>query len=175
MSAPEFSRPVDLREIGDAPVVLLATPDERAALAARFALVRIDRLEATVALEPKGARVEARGHLSAEWVQSCAISGEDLAQSADEDFALRFVPAPGKHTPDEEIELSEEDCDEIEYSGTSFDMGEAVAQSLGLAIDPFAAGPQAEQARKRAGIVDEATGGAFGALAGLKLPEKKPD
>ena len=44
---------------------------------------------------------------------------------------------------------SADECDEIGYSGTIFDIGEAVAQSLALAIDPFATGPQAEAARHR--------------------------
>ncbi len=49
-----------------------------------------------------------------------------------------------------------------------FDLGEAVAQSLALAIDPYAVGPSAEQARKDAGLGDEAASGPFAALAGLK-------
>ncbi|MEM8726635.1 MAG: DUF177 domain-containing protein, partial [Pseudomonadota bacterium] len=53
------------------------------------------------------------------------------------------------------IELDAEDCDEIEYAGDMFDLGEAVAQTLGLAIDPYAEGPNADAARKAAGIVEE--------------------
>lgn len=166
---PEFSRPVDLRQITAAPLTLAATPEERTALATRFSLVSIDRLEATVSLEADGKTVSAKGKFSAAWVQPCAISGEDLAQSADEDITLRFVPARTDHTPDEEIELSESELDEIEYTGTAFDLGEAVAQSLALAIDPFATGPEAETARKASGIVSEGSTGAFAALAGLKL------
>lgn len=166
---PEFSRLVDLRQITAAPVTLVATEPERACLAARFSLLRIDRLEATVSLEAAGDVVAATGRLHAEWVQPCAVSGEDLAQSADEPIALRFVPARTDHAPDEEIELSESELDDIEYSGTSFDLGEAIAQSLALAIDPFAAGPEAEAARKAAGIVSEGEASPFAALAGLKL------
>lgn len=166
---PEFSRLVDLRQITAARVTLVATEPERASLAARFSLVRIDRLEAAVSLEAAGDVVSATGRLQAEWVQPCAVAGEDLAQSADEPVALRFVPARTDHAPDEEIELSESELDEIEYSGTSFDLGEAIAQSLALAIDPFAAGPEAEAARKAAGIVSEGEASPFAALAGLKL------
>jgi hypothetical protein len=43
-----------------------------------------------------------------------------------------------------------------------------VAQSLSLAVDPYAAGPNAEQARKDAGLGDEAASGPFAALAALK-------
>lgn len=165
----EFSRPVDLRQITAAPLILTATQAERAALAARFALVRIDRLEATIALVAHGDTVSAKGRLRAAWVQPCAVSGEDLAQSADEPVALRFVPARTDHLADEEIELSATDLDDIEYAGTSFDLGEAVAQTLALAIDPFATGPRAEAARKAAGIVSETESSPFAALAGLKL------
>lgn len=165
----EFSRMIDLRQIRAAPVTLSATEPERAALARRFALVRIDRLEATVSLAADGPVVSANGRFGAEWVQPCAISGEDLAQQADEAIAIRFVPARTDHTPDEEIELSADELDEIEYEGTSFDLGEAVAQSLALAIDPFAQGPEADVVRKVAGLVSEGEASPFAVLAGLKL------
>lgn len=166
---PEFSRIVDLRQITAAPLTLVATEDERRALATRFALVRIDRLEATLTLAATGDTVDAKGRLQAAWVQPCAVSGEDLAQATDEPLALRFVQGAPLPDPDEEIELSDAACDEIEYSGTTFDLGEAVAQSMALAIDPFATGPEADAARQRAGIVGEGAGGAFAALAKLKL------
>ena len=69
---------------------------------------------------------------------------------------------------DDEIELDDAACDEIEYEGTAFDLGEAVAQTLALAIDPFAEGPNAEAARKAAGLSDESSSGPFAALAALR-------
>jgi len=166
VSGPEFSRPIDLRQIVTKPVSLEATPDERAALARRFALVRIDRLEAVAELEIDGEAVNTKGRLRAAIVQSCAVSGEDLAVAIDEPLALRFVP----ETPvaAEEIELDERALDEIPFDGQVFDLGEAVAQSLALAIDPFAVGPEAERARREAGRLDETTSGPFAALAALK-------
>ena len=168
-SPPEFSRSIDLRQITEAPARIEATADERAALAARFGLVAIDRLAAAVTLINEAGTVTGTGRLQAAWTQPCAISGEDLPQVADEPIAFRFVPASRAHAPEEEVELSERDCDEIEYAGTAFDLGEAVAQSLALAIDPFATGPQADEARKAAGIATEAQSGAFAALANLNL------
>jgi len=170
---PEFSRPFDLRQLGSAPVTLSANESERAALAKRFGIVSIERLEAVLTLTPedtpRGKAVLATGTLSARWVQSCAVSGEDLPAGTDEPVTMRFVPPGEDHAPDEEIELSDCDCDEIEYEGTSFDLGEAVAQSMALAIDPFATGPDADRARTEAGIVSETASGPFAALAGLKL------
>ena len=70
----------------------------------------------------------------------------------------------------DEIELEADDCDEIEYTGDMFDLGEAVAQTLGLAIDPYAEGPNAEAVRAAAGIVTdgEQDGPLAAMLAGLK-------
>lgn len=166
MSAPELSRLIDLRQVIDKPVAVEATAEERAALARRFGLVRIDRLEAGVALEVDGEAVNAKGRLRAAIVQSCAVSGDDLAVAIDEPLALRFVPEV--EITETEIELEESQLDEIPYSGTAFDLGEAVAQSLALAIDPYAVGPNAEQARKDAGLSDQAASGPFAALAALK-------
>lgn len=164
----EFCRMVDLRELGNAPHELAATPEECAALAERFALVAISKLEATITLEPEGAAVRASGRLGADVVQSCAVSGEDLPVTIDEPVSFRFVPERAAGAPDEEIELDADALDEIEFSGPSFDLGEALAQSLVLALDPFAVGPGAEEARRKAGIVAPSAAGPFAALAALK-------
>jgi uncharacterized metal-binding protein YceD (DUF177 family) len=166
VNAPELSRLVDLRQVIDKPVAIEASEAERAALARRFGLVRIDRLEAEVALDVDGEAVNAKGRLRAAVVQSCAVSGDDLAATIDEPLVLRFVPEV--EVTETEIELEERELDEIPYSGTSFDLGEAVAQSLALAIDPYAVGPNAEQVRKDAGLSDQAASGPFAALAALK-------
>ena len=171
-TAPEFSRPVDLRSIGNAPLALEANAEERAALASRFELVRIDRLEASVTLAPDGEAVDAGGTLVADIVQSCAVSGEDLPVKVREPLDMRFVPAASlaAPSPDEEVELEEDELDEIPYEGTGFDLGEAIAQSLALAIDPFATGPDADDARRRHGMVAEGEqdGPLADALRGLK-------
>jgi uncharacterized metal-binding protein YceD (DUF177 family) len=167
MSATEFSRPVDIREADGKQLELTADEAERAALARRFDLVRIDRLEAEIALSRDGDRINATGMLSADIVQSCAVSAEDLPVAVHERLAFRFVPQASDHRPDEEVELDADELDEIEYSGTSFDLGEAVAQSLALAIDPFAIGPEAEHARQQAGLLGESDAGPFAALKGL--------
>lgn len=160
--APEFSRPVDIRQADGKELRLVADETERAALAERFGLVRIDRLEAEVALERDVSVVEATGRLVAEWVQSCAVSVEDLPVAIDEAMSFRFVSASDGHRPDEEVEIDADDCDEIEYSGTSIDIGEAVAQSVALTIDPYLTGPEAEAARASLGRMEDS--GPFAAL-----------
>lgn len=169
MSAPasEFSRVIDLRQITDAPIVLEPTGDERRRLAGRFAISAVDRLRAEVTLVRDGEKVLASGRLVADIVQPCAISGEDFAVHVDEPIALRFVP-PGHHAPDEELEITADECDEIEFEGLTIDLGEAVAQSLALAIDPFAEGPEAERARIEHNLAGDPSSGPFAALAALR-------
>ncbi len=169
LPAPEFSRLADERHIPEAPVILDAAPAECAALARRFALVRIDALHAELALHRDGRAILATGALAAEIVQSCAVSGEDFPVRIAEPLALRFVPAQA-HRPDEELELGADELDDIEYQGTQFDLGEAVAQSLALAVDPFAVAPGAAQFRKKAGLLGEGQAGPFAGLAALKTP-----
>ena len=164
----EFTRMVELRAVDARVRHLEAGEAERAALAERFGLVSIGRLEADIELTAEGPAVDATGTLIAEIVQSCAVTGDDLPVSISEPIAFRFVPEGAPAHPDEEIELDAGELDEIPYEGSSFDLGEAVAESLALAIDPYATGSNADALRKEAGLLDEGSAGPFAALAALK-------
>lgn len=178
MAAPELSRPIKAKGLPGEAIVIEADAGERAALAARFGLPGIDSLRAVVEVEQRGSSIRAFGTLRAGIRQTCAISGEDFPARIEEDLDLRFIE---EGTLDEaldeeseiEIELDAEDCDEIEYAGDAFDLGEAVAQTLGLAIDPYAEGPRADEARKAAGIIAEGEqeGPLAAALSALKRDE----
>lgn len=162
---------IKARPLPAAPVVIDASAEERAALAARFGLGAVESLRAEIILEAKPRAIRATGRLTAQIMQPCAISGEDFPVNIDEPVDLRFVEDNQRPaTPAEEIELEADDCDEIEYAGDMFDLGEAVAQTLGLAIDPYAEGPNADAARATAGIVQEGEqdGPLAALLAGLK-------
>lgn len=161
----EFTRMIDLRHVPAAPLDLTASEAECAALAARFGLVTVHSLTATVTLKADGAVVSVTGKLTAQVVQSCAVSGEDLPVRIAEPVELRFVP-PRAYGADE-VELAADDLDEIEYTGLHFDLGEALAQTMALGIDPYAEGPGAEAARRKAGLLDEQASGPFAALKGL--------
>lgn len=175
MSTPELSRMIKVRPLPGDVIVIEATEAERVALAARFGISAVEALRAEVRLEAKASAIRASGRLTAAILQPCAVSGEDFAVAINEPLDLRFVEAGARPLPgaDEEIEieLEADDCDEIDYTGDMFDLGEAVAQSLGLAIDPYAEGPEAEAARKAAGIVRE--GEQLGPLADMLAALKK--
>jgi uncharacterized metal-binding protein YceD (DUF177 family) len=164
----EFPRLFDVRQCEGKQVHLVAEEAERVALAKRFDIVRVDRLEADLVLTRHDRDVAVSGTMRADIVQPCAVSAEDLPVTVEEEIALRFIPAVQRTTADEEIELEAEDLDEIEYDGTQIDVGEAVAQSLALAIDPFLTGPEADGARQRPEF-NNTDGNAFSALKDLKL------
>ncbi|MHA3840412.1 YceD family protein [Sphingomonas aestuarii] len=169
--APEFSRLVRLDRIGAGASAhdLTADEAERVALAARFGLIAIDRLDATVSLSREGDDVIATGRLSAAVVQRCIASDEPVPAAIDTDLAIRFVPE--RDDPAEEVELDTQALDTVDYRGGAIDLGEAAAETLALALDPFPRSPQAEAALKAAGVLseDEAklASSPFAALKGL--------
>ena len=175
MTGPEFSRPVRIDTLGAEPRALTveASPEERAALAKRFALVEIGRLAADLALSRTGSEIHASGRIAAEVVQSCVASGEPVPAAIDEPFELLFRPVPTAGRPDEEVELSESELDVTFYDGAAIDVGETVAETLALSLDPYPRAPGAEQALKSAGVKSEEEAGPFGALAGLRDKLKK--
>ncbi len=164
----EFSRIERLDTIGgeERQVVVDATEAECAALARRFRLVAVERLHGDFAIRREANGIAARGQVSATVVQSCTVTGEPLTATVDEDVALRFVE-PGA-TGEEEIELSGDALDTIEIEGGGIDLGEAAAETMALALDPFPRSPAAAAVLKQAGVLSEEEAGAFGALAGLK-------
>lgn len=138
MTVPEFSRLVRLvperRE-----VVLEASEAERAALAARFGILGIGALSARLRLEPEpGGAVRARGRLDAAVEQACVVTLEPVAQRLSVPVDLRILPDGVEPTDDDP-----DSPDEIESEGGQVDLGEAIAEQLALALDPY---PRAEGA-----------------------------
>lgn len=169
MTSSEFSRPQRLDTIGDEPrsVAIEADEAERKALAGRFGLIAIECLTAQFTIRRNAAGIQAEGRVEASVIQACSITGDPLPAMIDEPVALRFVAA-GQSEQDE-VELSDDDLDVIEMEGGAVDLGEAAAETLALALDPFPRGPGAEAALRDAGVISEEEAGPFGALAGLKV------
>lgn len=165
---PEFSRPHRLDTIGagESRVAIEADAGERAALARRFGLIALDRLAADYTVRRDAAGILARGHLSGAVVQACSVTGDPVPAKIEEDFAIRFLPEGSAEG--DEVELSAEDCDTVFYTGGAIDLGEAAAETLALALDPFPRSPGAEAALREAGVLSEEEAGPFAALAALK-------
>ena len=170
----EFSRLYRLDALSTEPrrVGIEAGPEERDALADRFGLAGIASLAAEAELRRKGDAVSAAGTLKARVTQSCVATGDPVEASVDEEFDVEFRPPPEAGRPDEEVELEESELDVIFYEGGAVDLGEAVAQSLALALDPYPRSPAAEAALREAGVKSEeearAESSPFAALKRLK-------
>ncbi len=165
----EFARPVRIDTIGemDRAIVLEADATERAALARRFDLVAIDRLSAELQVRRAGEIVHVSGRVEAEVTQACVASGEPLRASVAAPIALRFVPGPLTAAQDE-VELNADDCDTVGYEDGAIDLGEAAAETLYLALDPFPRAPHADDALTAAGVIGEEDAGPFAVLKGLR-------
>lgn len=138
---PEFSRPVRVDRIPAAGMTLdlEAKPAERAALAERFGVQSIESLRAEVTLKAiaGGALVRVDGHLAAQVVQTCVVTLEPVPETVDEDFSLSFgVEEPDEVGAEIELSLDEEDPPDPIVDGV-IDVGEAVAEHLALALEPF--------------------------------------
>jgi uncharacterized metal-binding protein YceD (DUF177 family) len=179
MTNPEFSRPerIDTIGAGERSVTIAADANERTALATRFGLVSIDRLEATLAVRQEAGGIAVRGRVGADVVQACTVTDEPMPVTVDEPVALRFVSEGGADA-DDEIELDEGALDTIPYEGGAIDLGEAAAETMALALDPFPRSAGAAAALREAGVLSEEEEAARpkGALAGLgDLLSRKPN
>jgi len=77
LSSSEFSRPLRANEFGDGSRerVVSATAEECAALARRFSLRALDRLEARLHVIQEAAGCRVTGTLTADLVQACVATG----------------------------------------------------------------------------------------------------
>lgn len=149
---PEFTHILHAHEIGAAPrsQALAASDKERAALARRFDLIALDRLDATVTTRAVAGGVQVSGRFRAIGAQPCGLTGIAVAFDLDEPLDLRFTAVVAVAA--DEIELTPADLDTLPMDGDSIDLGEAVAQSLGLALDPY---PRADGATLPPEVVPE--------------------
>jgi len=142
-AASEFVRPFTLAEAERAPrrFAVEAEPREREALALRFGLPRIDRLAAEGTIRRHGSRWRLEARLAAELVQVCVVTLEPLPTAIAEDFVVDYAgeEGPGQRG---EIDLAGDDAEPAPAGGI-LDLGEAVAQQLALALDPFPRRPGA--------------------------------
>jgi uncharacterized metal-binding protein YceD (DUF177 family) len=138
----ELSRPIPFERVGPRglEVTVEASAEECAALAERMGLPAVDSLVCRFRLSQEGkTRVRADGHLKAVVVQTCVVSLENFQAEVEEEFRVRFVPAA-----DIREDLDLDDDDEIAIENGILDIGEAAAEQLGLALDPYPRKPGAE-------------------------------
>jgi uncharacterized metal-binding protein YceD (DUF177 family) len=142
----EFSIPLSLDDVPPSGTEMRfeANAEQRAALAKRFDIIELKSLRGTAKVKPwrrVGLALEA--HFTAELVQACVVTLEPVPEKLDENFRLHFLPEEmigGEITPGSEreivIDVESEEPPEALDNG-SIDVGEAVAEQLSLAMDPY--------------------------------------
>ena len=138
----ELHRPLAVDRVGPggASERVDATPAECAALAVRMRIPAVHALSCTFRLRPlPGATLEAEGSLDAAVTQACVVTLDEFQSEVSEPFVVRFVPE-GRESDDPDPEAP----DEIPYAGAVIDLGEAAAEQLALALDPYPRKPGAE-------------------------------
>lgn len=172
---PEFSRPIRLDEIGNGVKnrQIVAQAEERTALARRFGLRSLDKLVARLDVRPEAAGIVLEGDFEADLTQSCVATGDPVSAHLAAHFAVRFVRGldDGSEGDEEEaeIDLGDDDCDLLPLDGERIDLGETVAQSLALNLDPYPRAPNADARLRELGVLREEDAGPFAALKNLKL------
>jgi uncharacterized metal-binding protein YceD (DUF177 family) len=144
MITPEFSRPIALDRIGlkEKSYEIAADEKERAALAERLGIPAVKSFDATIRLRLTGSGgiVKLSGHIKAELTQICVVTLEPVPTSVDEGFTRIYSVEAGDEMTEVVIEIDEDDVPDPIENG-HLDMGEAAAEHLALAMDPFPRAP----------------------------------
>ena len=137
---PEFSRIVagDRMEAVET-LEIVADGAERAALARRFGLDSLDALTASVTLTKFGdrRRVRLSANFSADVLQSCVVTLEPAPSRIEDSFVLVYDEDAGGPAEAETVVLLKGQISPAPWSGVVIDVGEAVAEHLALALDPY--------------------------------------
>lgn len=143
MSKPESLRmQLGLEEIEKDPktYLLSATTAERAQLVERFKIVALDELQArvSVANQRHGEGVQINGSLKASLVQQCVVTLGDVPEQIDEEFELLLVtPEQAAAFDEDEVYADPEAPDYDALEGETVDLGEIVAQTLSVLMNPY--------------------------------------
>ncbi|MGH6912629.1 MAG: YceD family protein [Geminicoccales bacterium] len=149
-STNEFSRVVTIEPWPEGGIgfEVQADPAELAALARRFELLELTMLRGAGRLDrsPDGREIWLEGWLQAEGVQECVVSLEPVPASIREPIERRFRPVgviaeQAAQAEDAWIDPDEQEVEPV--AGSRIDLGEVLAEHLGLRLDPY---PRAREA-----------------------------
>lgn len=138
----EIERIVDLDKMGNqgAALDIVASDNERAALAKRFGFLDLPAFSARVTIDRRpGGQVIVEGRLRGRLVQACVLSLEPVSQALDDAFRLVFKEdALDERDPEsgEAVVSAQADAPEP-LTGNLLDVGEIVAEQLSLTAEPY--------------------------------------
>jgi len=140
---PEFSRPVEIDKIGKDGLVedIVAEPEELTALAERMKLPAIRELKAHLEIAPwKKGRIRVRGHFSAVVDQECVRTLDTFTSEIGEPVERIYIKpefvSAGEMKEGADFDPDAPDAPDVIVDEV-IDIGELVAESLALALDPW--------------------------------------
>ena len=175
---PEFSRLVPVEDIGAGMERRIAAePAELRALARRMKLPDVLSLEAELAVRPQGdGSYLVTGRMRARVAQECVRTLDVFEDDVVAEVERLFVPAdsPAARALEEgsvlELDMDAPDAPDVIREG-AIDLGELVAETLALSLDPWPRKPGTDFVDMEAGAPDEAEEeereNPFAALKGL--------
>lgn len=167
-----FSRPMSVVEASrlPGPVDIVASDAECAAIAARFGWIAVEKLHATLTLGVEGKTVRITGSAHARVTQPCIATGDPVVEGVNTALTVQLVPLEALEAAEEasEVELDSDALDILGYENGRFDLGDIVAETIVLAVDPWPRSPGASEFLKAKGVIGEEDAGSFGALAALR-------
>jgi uncharacterized metal-binding protein YceD (DUF177 family) len=146
-----------------------ATAAERASVAARLEVVSCEALTARFDIRATGkGHYRLAGNVTAKLMQTCVVTLEPIAQTAEGTFGVEFWP-PGSvpEQGEDEVEaLSAAEIEPIEHG--LIDAGRIVFEALSASVDPYPRQAGAEFQAAELDGPDAPAGGPFAALQKLK-------
>lgn len=135
---------------------LVATEAQCKDLAERFDLVAIESLSGDMSVWDEGADsgVHVKGSISAKLTQRCIASLKPVEETLETDFELMLVdPAMADRMDDEGVYLDPDAPDYDALEGDIVPLGEVLAQTLSISMNPYPRAEGAElEAKKLSGV-----------------------
>jgi hypothetical protein len=152
MSSVEFSRIMALADVPPkgTEIRFKASEEECAALATRFDLVALSDFSGRAHMRPwRRVGLVVEGSFSANVSQTCVLTLDRVDSRVREEFKLHFLPLAMIEKLESEaaereiiVDAASEDAPEP-LEGDAIDLGELMAEQLGLGIDPYPRRPGA--------------------------------
>lgn len=134
---PEFPRPLDVTRVPAQGCIekIAAEPQELESLAVRFGLPALYSLVAELKVSRwRGEGLKIKGRFTADLDQICVVSLDTFRSTLADEFESYFLPARTVAGADG---ISIEEGDAEPFADGIIDMGEAVAEAVALALDPY--------------------------------------
>ena len=168
-----FHYEIDVERLPDGGLIdhIVVAEDDRAAIARQYGLVSIPSLEADITVRPwrrQGVKIE--GTVAARVEQTCVVTLDAFVSRLEAPFERYYLRgnAPGHTGSVMTIDpLEEEDPEALETN--KIDVGQAILETLSLALDPYPRKPGAEFSwQDPAETGGEGRDSPFAVLKGLK-------